>query len=101
MEYNEREVSELCYELHRVQDEVRALEKALHEARLKHEQARRRVMHADPDMTTDHVLPWSDGPDWRAAHVDAEIERAYRRGFGQGAAQAGVCLAEGCHSQGG
>lgn len=27
MEYNEREVSELCYELHRVQDEVRALER--------------------------------------------------------------------------
>ena len=95
MNYSEWEVSELCNELHRVQDEVRALEKALHEARSKHEQARRRVMHADPDMTTDHVLPLSDGPDWRAAHVDAEMERAYRRGFGQGAAQAVYALQKG------
>lgn len=95
MNYDEWEVSELCYELHRVQDEVRALEKALHEARLEHEQIRRRLMHADPDMTTDHVLPWGDCPNWHASNVDSEVERAYRRGFAQGAAQAVYALKDG------
>ncbi len=95
MNYSEQEVNDLCYELHRVQDEVRALEKALHEAKLKHERARKRLANADPDVTTDHVLPWGDCPNWHATHVDAEVERAYRRGFGQGVAQAVYALQKG------
>lgn len=79
---------------------VHAARKALGEAMLNHERCRQRYMETvDPDsLDFDYlhhdVLDTDDGPQMIAhdaylgdQRCDAEIERAYRRGFAQGVAQ--------------